>query len=1379
MITKSLTLSKTLITKNTNSIVMVILTIVTVLASINVYSQKASNFIFLDKSFLGTTFMEEDHLGYMWMTSSRGIYKFNGYNFSLIPYTEIFGDDYTFDRDYILKKDAFSNFWICTYKGELTRVDSTGNYTSYKDKLPLNQKSFHINTILPHKNQVWFGSSTGTLLKYDYNTSTLDSITSLPKIKNRTQSIKSIVFTKPNTMWISSDSGYITALNTDLNTITRLELPKMYDIKLTSDKLGRLWIATETSGLMRYDPASKEIKQYSKIDNLNTERKYDLFISVFCDSSGIIWAGTDGDGLYQVNPITEEILVYKNEKANKFSISDNTITGINEDSHGNIWLGTKKGHINVLPSNTNGIKYYSGLENNGHALALSILKSSDNGLWIGTDGNGLTKIFPDGKKIFYNKNQKGTHYFEGAFIQSLIEDSKGDIWVATYKNGLWVFNNKSKSFEKVKTPNTLEKRSTNVGFLFKDSKNRIWASFTNAIYLFSEEKEVLLTYSYADNDLLGFFSNGICQDKNGTIWISVGEKGLFEFNENPKDLNKSYLTKKKTFLVNEQTTRNYGIWSLTPDYNGNLWIISNTGFLIRYSIQDDSYESFLNYENFKNIRIRAILIDDNKNLWFSSLNNGIHHYEIDKKTLTSFFSNDGLQVKKFRRRSAFKDSHGMFYFGGEEGVNAFYPDQMKKHETNAKLYINAIEVLNKPANQIISDQLKGRIEQVKKLQFKANQSSFSFQFSAIDNILNANYHYAYRLKGFDSDWIIPKKERIATYTNIPSGSYTFEVKGGSKKTTWDIAPIQLDIKIKSFWWRTYLAYFAYLILLSFIIYSIIIRVRLKNKLIKETTHSEKEKEIYALKMNFFAKMSHEIQTPLTLILGPISDMLERAGANKNDLLKQRLLMIKNNANRLSRLAMELMTVRNKELNKLRIYASKNNLIEDLKRISLSFKEQARFKNIDFIQAYPQEEINVWYDVDKIEHIIYNLLSNAFKFTPKGGKIALKVVLNKTDEIVDISVSDTGPGIPKEELDDIFKLFYQSDLGKHTKGTGIGLALANELISLHKGEIKVASSPEKGTCFSVILSTKETLFSEDQKVFVEDSKPISNSTEEDFKALEKELNLNNNLSKKAHTLLIVEDNIEMQMFLRDVLYPNYNLLIANNGKEGVSLATKNNPDLIISDIMMPEMDGFEMCKILQKKKTTSHIPIILLTAKNDKSSKLKGLKSGAIEYIQKPFQFYELALKINNIISTKENIISKYKTDVISSPENILEVSKDEAFMEDLFKELHDQVDNSEFKLEDLSKTLNMSYSVIYKKCHDITGMSLLDYFRSIRIKKAALLIIKNGYNISEASFIVGYKNPKYFRKCFKEVFGITPALLKREAKKIGEQELIEKYKISL
>lgn len=1342
------------------------------------FTQEKSNFIKPNGTVAGNSMIVEDDLGYIWIKGAEGLIKYDGYNFNLISYQKILSTQNKSDRGHQIAKDSEGNLWL-SYGSNLIKIDKKGNSISFKNSINSDQ----IGSIITINNTLWFGSSKGYLYRYDSNTEKIEQITQLPILNNNDQTITSIAGYDSDIIWISAYPGNVYAYSLNSNTLNELIDPLLKDNQtnqLTTDKQGNLWITTEFNGLLQYNTITKEIiKRHGEIITNNSLPKYPMFIQVLCDSYGVIWASTDGDGLYKIDPRDDNVTIFKKDLKNNFSISNNTITHIYEDKNKNIWAISKSGEINILPKENTSINYFSGSENNIPTVILSLLKSkSDNSLWLGTDGNGLNRVLANNTVIHYDNSKKGKNYFEGKFILSLLEDDKGNIWISTYQNGLWVYDIKLKSFSKIEANDFNENQILEIRYLFKDSKNRIWLSVGQSMCVYSSSQKKIASFDYNSKGLMGDYCLAMCEDEQGNIWAGISEGGFFKFHENKDNFLDSYFTEKKFYKKNEKDLSNYNVSSIVPDYNGNLYISTASGDLFQFQIENEEFESLSKKERLKNINVSSILYENPNKLWISSTT-GIHQYQIKTDSLKSYYLTDGLQSNNFRKRSSFKDSYGNLYFGGIYGANSFYPIGIVKKKSQANLYINEIEILNKPAKSIIQDQLKTRIEDVKHIHLNASQSSFSFQFSAIDNLLiNPNFDYAYRLKGFDKDWIIPMHGRVANYTNIPSGHYTFEVKASSKNGIWNIEPKKVTIVISPPWWLSTVAYFCYFIIAILGTYSIILWIRLKKKLAIGEWENLKEKELYGLKMNFFTKMSHEIQTPLTLILGPIEDMLTRAEINENQLLKQRLTIISNNAKRLSRIATELMIVRNKELGKLRIYASLNDVTKHLKSIVISFSEQARFKNIDFSQEYSHKEIKFWYDKDKIEHVVYNLLSNAFKFTPKEGSIKLKIVLNDDKESLEISIIDSGPGIPKEDLNAIFELFYQTNLGLHSKGSGIGLALSQELVALHNGEILVDSSPNNGTRFTVRLSTNENNFSKGQKVLVSSNQSLLISKNERYNSLNDKLNIKKDIQpNRKHTLLIVEDNIEMQMFLRDTLSTIYNLIIAENGEQGILMAEKHNPDLIISDIMMPIMDGVEMCKKLQEKKSTSHIPIIFLTAKNNSDGRLSGLKAGAVEYLRKPFNFYELLLKVNNIIATKEKTIQKYKTDTISAP--IVETSKsrDVIFLEELVKELNSKIEDPEFKLEDLSDSLNLSYSAIYRKCHNITGKTLVELVRSLKLKKAAFLIIKQGYNVSEAAFIVGYKDPKYFTKCFKEEFGITPSHLKNDSKKIDASAFLKKHNI--
>ncbi len=1340
------------------------------------HCQSDASFIQLTKPSVRVKGIEQDNLGFIWLYHNIGIYKYDGRDYFSNSSKHIFTNQEP--RNYIESVffDDLNNQWYSSKVGELVKISANNDTLRFKNK--------NIRAFSQVDTNIWMGSKTGVIYKYNTKASRLDSILSLPRINGFSQYTK-ILKCYENNLWAISLEGKVynySIKDNKLNTIYNAN--QIYATDITSDKLGRIWVSSEVNGLLIHNEKTSSFENYNNAALLDSNNEIPFFISLFCDTHGNIWAGTDGNGLYKIDLTKNKIEHFVHQDFNPFSINNNTVTELFEDKNSNLWVVGKKGEVSILPVQNENINYYSGSESNMPTPILSILKASDGSLWFGTDGKGLTRVLPNNKKIQYNNSKKGSLHFKANYINRLAEDAKGNIWISTYQSGLWVYNIKTKQFKKINILPSKDKYTINVGVLFKDSKNRIWTWFndnenTPRILVFSDNLKLLSSFKLNNHGILGTGLNDVTEDESGKIWLAISKGGLFQFNENNTDLNKSTFTKHEYTLEGTNNGKALEISSILPDNNGYLYTLTSSGKLFKFNLKSNSFETLNKTINLDNFFCSSILVEDKNNIWLGSSTGELKHYNIPDNKIISYTQDDGFKNNVYRINSTFKDQDGKLYLGGDFGINAFYSKLLHKKQTHGQLYISEIEILNKNAALVIPEQFKTRVEYIKDLKLTAAQSSFSFSFSSISNNLKPNYHYAYKLSGFDKEWVEPKQEGIASYTNIPHGKYTLEVKAGTQKNIWDIKPIAISIDIAPPWWLSNIAFVGYAALTALLVYGVSLWIKLRNRLHSEKLKFSNEKELYALKMNFFAKMSHEIQTPLTLILGPISDMLERASENGNDLLRQRLLMIKNNASRLSRIALELMAVRNKELNKLKLYISKNNLISDLSNIAQSFSEQAKFKNITLTEDYPNQNITIWYDQEKIEHIFYNLMSNALKFTPVNGNITLKVMQDTKNKMVEIIVSDSGPGIPEDEQKSIFDFLYQSDVGKKTKGMGIGLALAKELVELHRGRISVNSLPEKGTSFSVKLSTDYTTFSEDEKIIIANSKSISNQLDlQDQQDIDLE-NTTHPLKetvKPKHSLLIVEDNIDMQIFLKDILKNNYNLFIANNGKEGLEIAKTNNLDVIISDVMMPVMDGLEMTKLLKNNKQTAHIPVILLTARNTKRDKVSGLKIGAIEYLRKPFNINELLIKIDNVIAIKERILNKYKTDQHSIPTSTNKLrSKNDLFLENLTQELNQQLFNTDFKLEDLPKTMNMSYSAIYRKCHDVTGKTPVELIRKLKLKKAAILILKNNYNVSEAAFMVGYKDSKYFSKCFKEEFKKTPSALKREVEKSGIDVVLEKY----
>ncbi|MBJ6367765.1 ATP-binding protein [Snuella sedimenti] len=1315
----------------------------------------------------------QDSIGNIWMAYGGGLLIYDGYRYKAISNNSIFPDRKSGDylKDMVL--DSSKNIWLLSHQGSLTKYHAKGKHFEAIASLI---KEETINAIKVKGDTVWMGTQGGAV--YRYANAVMDSIMHVPEKDFPENFISDIEVGPDDELFLSIGygTGNILVYSNKSNHLEVLDAPfKGYPggLVIVADNYNKLWIGTETYGLFVYDIVNKRFIQDTFFKGRLFNIRNEMFRVLYCDSNGFVWGGTDGGGLYRIDAHKGDVTLFTKQNTNESSLSTNTILDINEDAHKNLWVITNYGKVNILPNANNSIHYHEGSQTNSPLRILSIYRSSKNVLWVGTDGEGITKIT-------FNKDgsSKEKQYFndailnKGFYVQSIVEDDNANLWFGTYKNGLWFSNTQKDSFKKIEISNSKKLKASDVRAVYKDSKGRIWVGSDISINVYSKNQKLLASFEHNSYGLKGSIVESIIEDQNETIWFGLYEGGLFQFIENKDELKASSFVNCST-VNNETPMGALGIKSMAIGDANTIWMVNGSGKLLKFNTEHHNYTSFKNMDVLADKSLSAVVMEDNDNLWLSTTN-GICHFNVKDSIIKTYYKADGLQDNVFMSRSVFKASDGMLYFGGVKGLNYFYPKDLDKNQSLARLQINSIEILNQSANVLIPEQIPNELFDAKSLILKHSQSSFSFRFSAVgNNILDPKYYYTYRLKGFDADWITSNTERIATYTNIPSGNYTFEVKAGTKRGVWDIPVKKITITIAPPIWNTPLAYVIYICVLALIAYGVKRWYSLRKKLFLEKISHKKDSELNASKMNFFAKMSHEIQTPITLILGPIDDMLKRAEANGNLLLKQRLSIIAYNAKRLSKIGRELTLVRDKELDKLRLNVTKNDLYENIQAVGLSFKELARKKHIDFAINCPKNLSEAWYDKEKLEHIVYNLLSNAFKFTPQEGNIQLTVIPINSKKMIKLSVTDSGQGIPREELNDIFELFYQSKSGKNNKGAGIGLALTKELVDLHKGKIEVESSPIDGTVFTVIIPVAKESYNDYERIVADEPKEAGTVEETNTVSLHEKGN--GDILKK--TVLIVEDNYDLQSFLKDILCHDYNVILAENGEEGYYYAKSNFPDLILSDIMMPELDGIEMCRKLQEDHLTKHIPVVLLTAKNSTKSKLTGLQSGAIEYISKPFNTNELLLKVKNIIMSKEHIISKYRKEFISSPDLKEKKSQDEVFLENLVANINLRIDDANFKMEELSDMLNMGYSSIYRKCQALTGHSLLDFVRLIRLKKAAVLLTKYGYSVSESAFMTGFNDPKYFSRCFKKSFKKAPAEFKKEAQKIGVADYLNKHKV--
>ncbi|GAA3658286.1 hybrid sensor histidine kinase/response regulator transcription factor [Flavivirga jejuensis] len=1315
----------------------------------------------------------QDSLGYIWMSQSKGVLKYDGYEFWFHPIDSVFNSTSIDDEIEKIFLDTNGNLLVLSKNGLLSRKERNGSYSQLNNSFSKTNKNILINKVFVKKKQIYVTDFFNTLYLLDNKTLELKDILSVPKSQFNGAEIVDLEVVDSNRLYISTNNGNLLQYtNHELS-----ELKEPFNIHpgimyLTLDKNNDLWVGTRFMGLFKYDLVKNKFEQLSYFRNGIDVLKKDMILSLFCDDDGIIWAGSDGEGLYKINPKNGDIMLYRHVPLNKSSLSTNSIININQDLYKNLWVISNYGDINILVNSHNKVFHHNGLIGNTSARILSVLKDSNDNIWIGTDGKGLTKKnLKTGKERQFLVNNKD---LGGAYIQTITEDENGNVWIGTYKNGLWFYDSQKDEISKILVLDSKGKHAIDILTTFTDSKGRIWVGSDLSLVVYNSKKEKIGSFAFRENGLNGELIRCIVEDDNKNLWIGVDRGGLFRLDENIILSNSTFHN--VSYTDNERDF--YSIVSMVSDTKGNLWLVDLYGEIHIINTNNKSYKKIGNSQLINDISFHTILMENPESLWLGS-NNGLWNLNIKDSSLVKYTKADGFFSDYYAQGCAYKDkSSGFLYFGGLNGVDGFDPKNISKVSIKSQLYINAIEILNKPALSIIPEQVSKGIENTKLIELKNNQSSFSFKFSVVGTVLNTNYLYKYRLKGFDDEWKFTKNNRMAAYTNIPWGEYDFEVKASTVNENIPLKSIKIVIK-PPLWMHPW-AFLLYVVIFCALVFSIYKWILLRKKLFSQKIKNEQESKIYYEKMNFFSKMSHEIQTPLALIMGPVGDILKKSQVEKDLVLNQRLRVIFNNAKRLSRIANLLTTVRNKEIGQLKLRVLKKDIIKEIKEISDSFHEQARFKRIDFKINNFAEEYMLWFDNELLEHMIYNLLSNAFKYTPSEGRIVITTRLNHEKDMFEISINDTGYGISKKEYDDIFQLFYRSNKTSNNIGMGIGLAFVKELVRLHKGEINVNSKKNKGSTFTIVLPLNEDKYSDDEKIESLDEavvNPTSNVVNSTSNVELLEINTKK-INSKKDSILIIEDNYEMQHFLCEVFNENYNVYSGYNGKEGVEIVKQKLPDIIISDISMPVMNGLEMCKIIQKDNDVSHIPIIFLTAKNSTRHKLKGLKYGAIEFMCKPFDINELHLKVNSILVQNKRISSKVSLQYLSTPENIPKKSKDSIFLESLISILNSKLEDPDFKLENLALIMSMSYSNIYRNCQKLTGKTITELFRLLRLKRAAVLIVQNKYNVSEACFAVGFNDTRYFSKCFKEQFKMTPTVFKNESGSIDLESFLAKYELS-
>lgn len=1271
----------------------------------------------------------EDNQGFLWYGTYYGLNRYDGYRFKI--YRQQANDSTSLPGNQIMSlyRDRKNMLWIGTSAGLATYDPEHDRFL----RIQLDSgRQTNINCIYEDsKGRHWIGANNGLYLREGNRQTffTPDKIAGYV--------VRCVYEDRKGNIWIGTNNG-LTKMSGDHFETFRHEdgqpasLTMNFITSITEDGLGRLWVATQTSGICIYDPATNRFSPLQQPAIINN-----IVRRVLRDKGGNMWVGTQ-EGLSIINPADMTGRHYHQEAKNSNSLSQNSIHSIYEDNNHVIWMGTYFGGVNMVhPYGTSFTAWQQhppldGISNN---VISSILEDAQHNYWIGTEGGGLNYYNRATGHFTTYKHDEGNPASLGSnLVKVVYEDKDHNIWTATHGGGLNLLQQGGfkRFFYNPADPGTFSREVTAI---VEDSRNRFWVGTNNQLHLLHRKGRQL--EKQADSILTGIATNQsvryIFEDSRHRILVgSISNLYVFEA-DSMRLIQQGYVN------------------SIQEDSRHNIWVSTYFGGLIKYDPDLKLQKRYTEKDGLPNDNVIGLLEDDQHYLWISTYN-GLTRFDPSRNTFQTYTVSDGIAGNVFNYNSFLRDSHGEFLFGGYNGITSFFPDRIITNSHPSPIRFTGLRLFNKPVS--IGDKnglLEADISYTKALRFHHNQEVFTLEFALLNFVKSNKNRYAYRLEGADRDWIETDNPAV-TYTNLSSGHYTFWVKGANNDGIWS-EPAKMEVTILPPFWRTWWAYGAYalgLILLFFFVTRFFFLWALLRK----------EEELHQVKLNFFTHVSHEIRTHLTFLLVPVEKMMDML--KKDDPLQGTLLQLRNNADRLLKLVNELMDFRKAETNHLRLHVQEQDLIPFLDHIYTSFRETSLNRNISMVFRHDMEQAPVYFDREQLEKVFFNLLSNAFKFTPDGGRILLHVTHSRQNVV--ITITDNGRGIAPEYLNKLFTNFFQvQDHGLQNTGYGIGLALSKNIVEQHKGTLTVESEPstpekEGRTCFTVSLPTGAKHF-EGSRHIVGGTPPIPAAPAKTAAAPEEVSNTLATHTLPLFTILIVEDNPELRTLISQTFEDQYQVLESANGADGLATATSQIPDIVISDVMMPEMDGLQFCQALKTDERTSHIPVILLTAKSSQTDHVSGLETGADLYLTKPFSTKVLALNVRNLIASREKMRERYSRQLqtAAAMPDALPNSFDNAFLEKVMALVEEHMDNPDFGVEMLARKVAMSQPVLYKKLKAVTNMSVNDFVKSLRLKKAAALIRTRQHTVYQVAYMVGYNDRKYFSREFRKQFGKTPS----------------------
>jgi ligand-binding sensor domain-containing protein/signal transduction histidine kinase/DNA-binding response OmpR family regulator len=1268
----------------------------------------------------------QDKKGFLWLATRDGLNRFDGYSFKIFRHDPKKSTSIGNDLIRSLHEDAKGRLWVGTDLGLYLYNDQLESFTRVAPKVIVDAFAIHSDKA----GMLWFLSS-GRLFKYDADRNIIKQIA-----KNTRLDAAALSLANDGTAWIGSGAGTISKLNKATDTFTTYNVfnhsaraTSYYIEKIQCTDDGKVFVGTINQGVKLFDSKTNDYKDIITVG----KNKTDLYVRDFLKyADNEYWIGTEA-GIYIYNTQSGKLTCLQRDYNDSYSLSDNAVYSLYKDREGGVWVGTYFGGLNYYPSQYSAFnKIYPGNKESSLVgnIVRNITKDKYGNLWVGTEDNGLSKFDRNGNWTDYSPD--AAHYVSSTNIHG-IQPIGDQLLVGTFCQGTNLIDIPTgkliKNFKDDKTENSII--SNFADCIYKTRAGEIVVGTTRGLFNYDASKRTFKSYDFVPDNI---FVSIIKEDHAGKILVGTVHSGLYFLD---KKTGKSGKFQFKTPAM--QRLELTSVNDIFEDSDNTLWLTTDGDGVWRYDAKSNSFKVYNTGNGLPSNYVFCILEDEKKNLWIST-SKGLLSFNKATEKIKIYTKANGLLSDQFNYKASFKDTDGTMYFGSLKGMISFNPAQFTDNRYVAPVYITGLQIYNKELSIGHKNfPATSSIISAKKITLDYDKATFSLDFAALSYTAPEANQYMYKMKGLDKGWTYLKTNRKVYFTNLQPGTYTFVVK--ALNSAGAPSEARLEVVVTPPFWASLWAYILYCAAFIAAAFYVIRRYHLKNterhNRMIELLNNEKEKEIYHAKIEFFTNVAHEIRTPLTLIKGPMENVIRSV----EDLpeVKNNLLIMERNTNRLLSLTNQLLDFRKAEIKGFSLNFVRVNITELLENNFEAFKLMAEQKDVTYQLKTPGVPLFAYIDMEAFTKIVSNLFHNAIKYGNKTVIIELLATQSNAGTFK-VVVKNDGHVIPAEMHEKIFEPFYRMKHNEKETGTGIGLSLSRSLAELHKGSLIFTGGANKVNTFILTL-------------------PVHQETEIDLYYNEETVipHTISNIDPRKPVVLVVDDNTEILEFISGTLEEKYTVIKAQNGVDALKIVAIENIQLIISDVMMPLMDGFELCKSIKTNLDHSHIPVILLTAKNSLQNRIEGLENGADAYIDKPFSPQYLLAQIANLLINRNKIRDHFANSPLAGILTMANSKADEKFLDKLNEVINNNITNQQLDVEQIANILNMSKPTLFRKVKAISNLSINELINISRLKMAARLLIENDYKIYEVADMVGYSSQTNFGRNFIKQFGITPS----------------------